>query len=156
MHNGHVALHFTNIRSSPFVLTEDFFDATLVIENAAHHAYFTQYCKQVVSSRTDLSVQASSIASLLTSWHSRDTVNSLLQLASAFNTPTTLESLVKGGNPLMCTSFYQWSWLDLIRRFRSSSICIGILSASMFMGSDTARRLVVAALTDQPMDQRYI
>ena len=62
--NGQHDLYFADVRSSPFVLTDDFIDAPLVIDDSAHHAFFTQYCKQVVNARTDVSVQAAPISAL--------------------------------------------------------------------------------------------
>jgi hypothetical protein len=96
--NGHTDLHFTNVRSSPFVLTDDIIDAPLVIDDSAHHAYFTQYCKQVVSSRTDVSIQASPIATL-----SRGGEGPALTLSSNWlrlaTPPPPLNRLSKAGTP---------------------------------------------------------
>jgi len=61
---GSIDLHFTDVRRSPFILTDFVIDAPLVINDSAHYAYFTQYCKQVVSSRIDASIQTAPIAAL--------------------------------------------------------------------------------------------
>ena len=96
--NWHSDPHFTNVRSSPFVLTDDIIDAPLVIDDSAHHAYMTQYCKQVVSSRTDVSIQASPLATL-----SRGGDGPSLTLSSDWlrlkTQPPPLNRLSKAGTP---------------------------------------------------------
>lgn len=97
---------FAQLDLSPFIFPDDRNDSPLVVGDSHLHAYFVHYCRQIIGSRTDLSMLSSTVATPLEGSIPREGQTKKLMLVRSINwlrlsaPPLPLHRLPEAGLPL--------------------------------------------------------